>query len=57
MKFTILDEIEMHTNGTSPSMLDQVGCLQILVNKLTIDGRLKDAEIARLNEALSAREV
>ena len=39
------------------SLDDQVGCLKILVNKLIMDGRLKDAEIARLNEALSAREV
>jgi len=36
---------------------DQIGCLKILVNKLIMGGRLKDAEIARLNEALSAREV
>jgi len=53
----LLVEIDDHTNGIHPSMPDQIGCLQILVNKLTIDGRLKDAEIARLNEALSAREV
>ena len=54
----LLDEIDAHTNGMSgPSMPDQIGCLQILVNKLTMDGRLKDAEIARLNDALSAREV
>jgi len=53
----LLVEIDDHTNGLFPSMPDQIGCLQILVNKLTMDGRLKDAEIARLNDALSAREV
>ena len=36
---------------------DRFGNLMLLVNKLTIDGRLKDAEIARLNAALSAHEV
>ena len=53
----LLVELDDHTNGISPSIPDQIGCLMLLVNKLTIDGRLKDAEIARLNEALSAREV
>ena len=51
----LLVEIEMHQDNAS--IPDQIGCLKLLVNKLTIDGRLKDAEIARLNAALSAHEV
>ena len=52
----LMVELEYHTNGLFASMPDQIGCLKILANKLTMDSQLKDAEIARL-KALSTREV
>ena len=52
-----VDELISDIVDPTTDTVDQVGCLKILVNKLTMDGRLKDAEIARLNESLSAREV
>ena len=57
LKISWLRLISTPGNFDISELVDQVGCLKILVSKLTMDGRLKDAEIARLNAALSAHEV